>query len=54
MQADLHSGNSEWHVQEKWNYDKIKSENISKRTENGTIWTSIEENLEEYVVLHLL
>ena len=40
----------------KRNYDKIKSENISKRTDNGTVWTSIEDNLEEYVVglLHLL
>ena len=43
MQADMHNGNKEWHVQEKWNYDKIKSENISKRTENGMVRTSIED-----------
>ncbi len=45
-------GNKEWHVQETWNYDKIKSENISERTENGMVRTIIED--EEYVVLHLL
>ena len=40
----LHNGNEEWHVQEKWNSDKIKSENISKGTRNGMVRTSIEDN----------
>ena len=53
----MHNGNTEWHVQDKWNYDKIKSENISKRTENGMVRTNIEDKYriqEEYVVLYLL